>query len=154
VKLDTERQVELRLRAATGEIPQLRAQLDGLRQSAGAGTVTLAGASDALAAATLQSRLEELAATAGVAIASTESLPAETAGDYRRIGLRMAISGGYDGIVRLLSAIDAATPPLAVDSLQIHGNARVASSRETAQLDAAYIVYGFRNGTVMLEPKP
>ena len=51
--------------------------------------ITLEGASDAIAAAALQSHIEELAASAGATIGSTESLPTETRGAYRRIGLRL-----------------------------------------------------------------
>ena len=56
----------------------------------------LEGASDAIASANLQSRIEELAASAGATISSTESLPAEVRGGYRRIGLRYVLIGSYE----------------------------------------------------------
>jgi hypothetical protein len=57
----------------------------------------------------------------------------------------MAVSGPYENIVKLLSAVETATPPLALDNVQLHGNSRVSASAVTAQLDASFVVYGFRN---------
>jgi hypothetical protein len=65
----------------------------------------LAGASDAVASAALQSRIEPMAAAAGVTIGSTEILPAETRGDDRRIGLRLIVTGTYGSLVKLSGAI-------------------------------------------------
>src|SRR6478672_4460952 len=47
----------------------------------------LDGASDALAAAALQGRLQEMAARAGAPLSSAEALPGEAAGTWRRIGV-------------------------------------------------------------------
>ena len=82
-----------RLKAAADELPELRARVAQLRATAGARKVTLDGSSDAIAAANLQSHIEELAASVGVTIGSTESLPVEVRGGYRRIGLRYTLSG-------------------------------------------------------------
>jgi len=81
-----------RLKAAADELPGLRARLADLRATASTKKVILEGASDAIASANLQSRIQELAASAGAAIGSTESLPAEVRGGYRRIGLRYALN--------------------------------------------------------------
>src|SRR5262249_47091070 len=47
-----------RLRAAAEELPQLRARLDQLRSAASSRKITLEGATDAIASANLQSRIE------------------------------------------------------------------------------------------------
>jgi Tfp pilus assembly protein PilO len=141
--LSKNRLIEPRLRAAAAEVPQLRARLAELRQAANATKLTFEGASDALAAAGLQSRIEELAAAAGITIASIEGVPAEASGRYRRIGLRAAVSGTYESIVRLLGAIDTTSPPLVLDNLQIHGMV-VRGSPIAGRLDAGFVVYGFR----------
>jgi general secretion pathway protein M len=113
-----------RLKAAADELPGLRARAVELRAPASTHKVTLDGSSDAIASANLQSHIAELAAGAGVTIGSTESLPAEIRGGYRRIGLRYALSGPYETLVKFLARLDAATPPLVVDHLSIHGVTR------------------------------
>lgn len=136
----------LKLGHLVAEDPGLRARLVSL-QTAGAGSeVTLEGASDALASANLQSRLEQLAAANGVAIASTEAIAAEDRGPYRRIGLRVAINGNYDAIVKLLSAVQEAAPPLILANLQIHGLFRTVAVRASYPLETRFEVYGLRVG--------
>ena len=161
--LAQQRMLEPRLRATAAEVPVLRARLAKLREAASTRKITLDGASDAIAAANLQSRIEELAASAGVAISSTEGLPAEPRGLHRRIGLRLAISGPYESIVKLLAAIETSTPPLVLDNLQIHATLQArallqpqailrsqaalqpAGPPANSRLDAGFEVYGFRS---------
>jgi Tfp pilus assembly protein PilO len=152
--LATDRLLAPRLQAAAAEVPHLLAQVAELRQAASTRKFSLDGTSDSLASASLQSRIEELAAAAGIAIASTEGLPPETRGIYHRLGLRIAVSGSYEHIVNLLSAIEVTTPPLVIDNLQIHGNSRISASPVTAQLDASFVVYGFRNNETPTAAKP
>ncbi|HTV46469.1 MAG TPA: type II secretion system protein GspM [Stellaceae bacterium] len=138
-----------RLQAAAAALPELRAQVALLRAAARTRKVTLDGASDAIASANLQSRIEGYAAAVGATIGSTESLPAETRDGYRRIGLRFALNGPYETLVRLLAKLQEATPPLIVDNLQIHGLLRrpglPADAENDPGLDAGLDVYGFRN---------
>jgi general secretion pathway protein M len=128
------------------ELPALRARLAAL-QAAGTGNeVALDGATDALASANLQSRLEQLAAANGVTIASTEAIAAEDRGPYRRIGLRLAVNGKYEGIVKLLATIREATPPLVLGDLQIHGLLRIVGARTDYPLESRFEVYALRSG--------
>ena len=140
------RLLQPRLHAAAARVPALQEQLAGLSQRTNTRKLTIDGASDALASAGLQSRIEELATAAGVSIGSTEALPAEARGLYRRVGLRMSINGAYANIVELLAAIEASTPPLVLDNLQIHGAMR-AIAKPADRLDAGFEVYGFRSST-------
>jgi len=100
--LENRRMLVPRLKAAADELPELRASVAELRATAGARKVTLEGSSDAIASANLQSHIEELAASVGVTIGSTESLPVEVRGGYRAIGLRYTLSGPYETLVKLL----------------------------------------------------
>jgi general secretion pathway protein M len=152
-----------RLSAAAAELPALRARLTELQASATTRNIALDGASDAIAGANLQSRIEELASSAGVAIGSTEGLAAENRGGYRRIGLRLAITGDYDAIVKLLGAIETAAPPLILSNLQFHGTLRQMGQRQmgqppmdqpqTSRVDAGFEVYGFRRTDTPVAPK-
>ena len=134
-----------RLKTTADELPGLRARAAELRATASTHKVTLDGSSDAIASANLHSHIAELAASAGVTIGSTESLPAEVRGGYRRIGLRYALSGPYEVLVKFLAKLEAATPPLVIDNLQIHGVLRRPGTAIVSTLDAGFDVYGFRN---------
>lgn len=128
-------------------VPSLRTRLAAL-QTAGAGNneVTLDGESDALASANLQSRLGQLAAASGVTIASTEAITAAERAPYRRIGLRVAVNGNYEAIVKLLAAIQKGAPPLILANLQIHGLLRAVAVRTSYPLETRFEVYGLRVG--------
>jgi general secretion pathway protein M len=143
-----------RLSATADELPGLRAQVEQLRAAAGTRKLTLEGTSDAIAAAALQSRIEELATSVGATIGSTESLPAEARSGYRRIGLRYVLSGPYETLVRFLAKLEAATPPLVIDNLHIHGVLRRPGTPAAAGLDAGLDVYGYRDGEKPVASKP
>jgi general secretion pathway protein M len=142
--LTDRRMLAPRLSAAAAELPELRARLAELQVAATTRDIVIDGASDAIAAANLQSRIEELASSAGVTIGSTEGLAAENRGGYRRIGLRLAISGDYDGIIKLLAAIETTAPPLVLSNVQFHGVLRPTAQAQSSRLDAGFEVYGFR----------
>jgi hypothetical protein len=144
--LENRRMLLPRLQAAAAELPALRTSVEELRAAAGTRKITLDGGSDALAAAALQSRIEELAASLGATIGSTESLPVETRSGYRRIGLRYVLSGPYEILVKFLAKLEAATPPLVIDNLHIHGVLRRPGTPAAAGLDAGLDVYGYREG--------
>ena len=143
--LENRRMLVPRLKAAADELPELRASVAELRATAGARKVTLEGSSDAIASATLHSHIEELAASVGETIGSTESLPVEVRGGYRAIGLRYTLSGPYETLVKLLAKLEAATPPLVIENLHIHGVLRRPGTPAASALDAGLDVFGFRN---------
>jgi len=133
-----------RFSVAAEQLPALRAAVAEAKAVASTRKIALEGASDAIAAANLQSHLEELAAAAGVEIGSSEGRAPENRGAYRRIGLRLAVSGEYESVVKLLSAIETAAPPLIIANLQLHGALRPRAEPSTASIDAAFEVFGFR----------
>lgn len=154
--LARQRMLQPRLHAAAEDVPGLRSRLAELQASVNSKKITLEGSSDAIAAANLQSMIDELAASAGVTVASTEGLAPDNRGAYRRIGLRIAVNGEYENLLALLAAIEKANPPLVIDNLQIrarlHAMAilqapmapRPANAPGVARLDVGFEVYGFR----------
>src|SRR5262249_40610402 len=90
------------------------------------------------------SRVEELAAAASIAIASSESLPAENRPSYRRVGLRVTVSGDYDGIVKLLGAVETAAPPLITANLRVRGFLRSAAETANGRAEGGFEIYAFR----------
>jgi hypothetical protein len=152
--IENARMLVPRLKAAADELPGLRTRVAELRASAGTHKLTIEGSSDAIASANLQSHIAEVAASVGVTIGSTESLPAEARGGYRRIGLRYALSGPYETLVKFLAKLEAATPPLVIDNLSIHGVLRRPGTPAASALDAGLDVYGFRNNENLVAAKP
>ena len=152
--LENRRMLVPRLKAAADELPELRASVAKLRATAGARKVTLEGSSDAIASANLQSHIAEFAASVGVTVGSTESLPVETRGGYRRIGLRYTLSGPYETLLKFIAKLEAATPPLVIENLHIHGVLRRPGTPAAGALDAGLDVYGFRENDKTVAAKP
>jgi hypothetical protein len=125
--------------------------LPSLRATPGTDTplpvMTLSGATDSVAAASLQGAIQEMVRSVGANLGSVEIVPSEMAEGLRRIGLKVTLSGSAETIARLLMAIEQAEPPILVDELQIHGNAMAlpgTGPRSDPRLDANFVVYAFR----------
>jgi general secretion pathway protein M len=143
----------LEQRALAERMDGLAASLPALRQmvAAGAGNreaagATLTGASDSVASATLQERVQAMATAAGATLSSVETLPAESTGAWRRIGLRVSLTVSWPVLINLLRALDEATPRMLVDDLHVHGTVLVAHP-VVLPLPTAFTVYAFRPGT-------
>ncbi|HEV2673543.1 MAG TPA: type II secretion system protein GspM [Aliidongia sp.] len=134
-----------RMSLVAEEVPALQARAASV--PANNGTATFEGATDALAGASLQSLLQSLASTAGAGLSSLETLTADQAGPYRRIGVKLSISAPLPVLVELMAQIEQAHPPMLIDDLQIHGSPIVLPGAQSAALDAGFTVYGFRGGT-------
>lgn len=154
VAAETRRMLVWKLDAVSRELPVLRSRMAKLRAAAAVDTHTLGGASDAVASAALQGRIGEIASTAGVAIASAESLPTEVQDGHRRVGLKLAVNGSYQGLIDLLAGLERTAPPLVVDNLQIRSSHQrlrgpvpprsQAAAEQVPALNASFEVYGFR----------
>ena len=166
--LTQKRMLAAKLATAAGELPRLNQRLTQLRQASSARKIFLDGSSDAIAGANLQSHIEELANTAGIVISTTEARPPEVLGPDRKIGLRIAVSGGYESILKFLATVESGSPPLVLDNIQIHATLggrlslpaypvalpqtpnQPSDQPAEARLDAGLDVYGFRrSGSAM-----
>ncbi len=147
-----ERQGTLTRRMAqiAADLPRLRTQAAS-PQTAVPVTV-LDGASDAVAGAALQQRLQQIASGLGATLASTELLSGDPAGAYRRIGIRITVSSTWPVIVRLLDAIAGNTPRLLVNDLQIQAM-RASLTDANPTLNVTMVVFGFRAGTSQPAPQ-
>ncbi|MBV8777902.1 MAG: hypothetical protein JO258_11965 [Alphaproteobacteria bacterium] len=142
--LDGRRVLAAKLTAAAERMPGLRERASQLRASSGENRVVLEGASDALAAAGLQSRLEEMASATGATIASSESLPSEPREGFRRVGIRLAVSGRYDSLLHFFAALESAAPPLVVDNARLSGGLAAVTAGGAAPLTASLEIAGLR----------
>ncbi len=105
----------------------------------------LAGGSDAIAGANLQSALQDLATQAGTSLDSAAMLPATPAGALRRICMQVSVTATWPVLVALLQAIGNATPRMIVDSISLN-NAGLPGSGQSSQIQANFSVTGFRAG--------
>jgi general secretion pathway protein M len=153
-EVDAKAALLIQLNAVAAELPALRSRAARLRAPVDNHKIMLAGTSDAVASAALQGRIETMATAAGMTIGSTEMLPAEARGEYRRIGLRLLVNGSYDSLIKLLASIETAVPPLLVNDLQIHSPELRLGVATNGELDASVAVYGFRSAKTAAPATP
>jgi general secretion pathway protein M len=126
-------------------LPSLRRQAEAWAGGQASAGVTLSGASDAVAGAMLQERVQIMATAAGATPTSVETLAAEQTGTWRRIGLRVALTTTWPVLVMLLQALDQATPRMLVDDLHVHSTLLVANP-VALPLQTSFTIYAFRTG--------
>lgn len=134
-----------RMRQIAGDLPRLEQQAAGSVQVGPAKFTVLEGASDAIAGAALQQRIQELAAKAGVSLSSLEALPPQQVGGYRQVGVRIAVNAPWAALVALLAAVADGSPQMLVDDLQMHGGYGLIREANVP-LTATLAVVGFRVG--------
>jgi general secretion pathway protein M len=136
-----------RMASTAALLPELRQQLEtGAAGNRASVVAVLAGATDALAGANLQEQVQKMAALAGASLASIETLPAEQAGAWRRIGLRVSLTVSWQVLIQLLESVNRATPAMLIDDLRVH--ASTSTSRPAGlPLQTSFTVFGFRDNT-------
>jgi general secretion pathway protein M len=106
-------------------------------------TTMLPGASDALAAADLQERVQQMASSAGVSLTAVETLPATTAGEWHRVSLRISLSAPWPVLMGLLRAIEKSPTRILIDDVHFH-SATAATHPTLVPIQASAVLYGFR----------
>ena len=132
-----------RMTALVETLPELRRQAEAVGQAPAAAAL-LAGATDALAGAALQTRVRELAASTNASLTSTETLPAEAAGGFRRIAVRVSTTVAWPVLVRLLDELGQATPRMLVDDVQLRAGTAVVGGSPIVPLNVTLTVFAFR----------
>jgi general secretion pathway protein M len=133
-----------RMEQAAVTLPALRRQAEISAGRPAAANATLPSTSDAVAGAMLQERVEAMATEAGAILTSVETLPAEPAGAWRRIGLRVALTAPWAVLIRLLEALDLASTPMLADDLHVHTSPIDARQPPTLPVQASFTVIAFR----------
>lgn len=139
-----------RMADLAGSLPELQREAAAQSTDATPKSATLQGASDALAGAALQSLVETMSNSAGGHLTSTEALPAEQVGAYRRVALRVAVDATWPVLIRLMQAIERATPRMFIDDIQIHAQPAAEKVHEPP-LDISFTVLAFRAATTGAE---
>ena len=135
-----------RMEQIAAELPELK-RLDAAAPTGAAPVRVLEGATDALAGATLQQAVQDVAGKTGASLSSTEALPVEQLGRYRRIAVRVALSAPWPVFVRFLDSIIGGSPRMLVNDLQVQGRRSILLQAGDGPLTGSMVVFGFRLGT-------
>ena len=133
------------MEALVATLPALRAEAVHARTAVPQATLIM-GDSDAVAAAALQGRIEEMARQQDARLASVAILPGEPAGIWRRVGLRIEVNAPFAVVVRLLQTLLATTPTMIIDDVSLTA-AAISTPGRPATMDAEFTVYAFRRGS-------
>jgi general secretion pathway protein M len=139
--LVAQRALAAHMQALAEAAPALRAAL--ARQSRGGAEALLSGDSDAIAAANLQSMLQEIAAGSGAGLQSVAPVAVQPLGNLRKIGLLVSLSGDWPQFIAFLAAAETATPRMVVEDLALTTTA-LADPGGDIQLQASFTVSAFR----------
>lgn len=149
--IDDLRAANERFRRVAAELPARRAQLAALRQRQASSEGFLQGTNDALVAAQIQNRVKALAEAAHGELKSTQVLPVQDEGKYRRITIRVQLAVDLGAAQSLLYGIETASPLLFLDNLDMRAHAIDRRrdrdrSGEDSGLDLRFDVYGYVRG--------
>lgn len=107
------------------------------------GATMLPGATDAVAAADLQERVQKMAADAGISLTAVETLPATQEGKWRRVSLRISMNAPWPVLMDLLRAIDGSPTRILVDDVHFH-SATLVTHPAVLPVQASMVLFGFR----------
>jgi general secretion pathway protein M len=130
------------------QVPDLKKRAESSGHTGPAPSLVVEGPSDAVAAATLQGKVQSMATEVGTTLTSVENLPHEPVGTaYHRIGLKISLNASWPVLIALLKAVDQATPPMLLDDVQIHGSP-LPMVNVNRGLEANFTIWALRAGPV------
>ena len=138
------RQQVLRYRYQLAERPALEEAANALESNNPLNAVTLPGGNPALAAASLQQRLQELAVENNVRVMSLSVRTPQPDGPLERIALDARVQAEIVGLRNLLFELENAEPFLFFDYFSVHSRSGRRGQMETQNLDVRLGVYGLR----------
>jgi general secretion pathway protein M len=103
----------------------------------------LPGATDAVAAADLQERVQKMAAAAGVNLTAVETLPALPAGRWHKVPLRISLNASWPVLTELIRAIEQSSTRILIDDVRFH-SPTVLARPTVLPIQASMVLYGFR----------
>jgi general secretion pathway protein M len=121
------------------------AKVGTLRDEGDGEAAYLQGASEALVSADLQNRVKTVVQANGGVLNSTQILDATNEEGFRRLAVRVRMSGGSEALYKVLYALETERPFLFIDNIDI--NARTIRQREgqgeTIELMVSFDLFGF-----------
>lgn len=142
--LDIRRVLASHMADLSATLPDLRARLADMEAHGPPPVAVLDGATDAIAGASLQEKLQEIARRVGAKLNSIETLAAEQRGAYRRIGVRVSLTAQWPVLIGLFGAVEKATPRMLVDDVQLRASP-LRLRPDEAQISATFTLFAFRS---------
>lgn len=105
------------------------------------------GDTPTLAAASLQDTLHQLASEKGITIQSTQVMREETVGEFRRIAVRLTVTGELRQLAEFLAGVEFGPKRLSVPFLEITRRGAVLRGQSARALAATIEVNAFLQGT-------
>jgi len=125
----------------------LRAERDDQRQKlAQAKQRLLPGSSGTLGAAALQERANSLAAEKGVTVQSTQVMKEEPVDPFRKIAIRLTLSGELRPLAELLSGLEYGPQQLSIPFIEVSRRGAVPGAKGPRTLSATVEVSGYLEG--------
>ncbi len=103
----------------------------------------LPGATDAVAAADLQERIQKMASSAGASLTAVETLPATPSGKWHKVTLRISLNAPWPVLMDLLRSIEQSPTRILIDDVHFH-SVTVVSHPTVMPIQASMVLYGFR----------
>jgi hypothetical protein len=132
-----------RMQNLAATLPNLRAAAAKPGGGEASGAIMLPGASDAVAAADLQERVQKMASTAGASLTAVETLPATPSGKWHKVSLRISLNAPWPVLMELLRSIEESPTRILIDDVHFH-TATVVAHPTTLPVQASMVLYGFR----------
>lgn len=133
-----------RLKRSAGDLPRLRAAVAAWRDENHGDDLLLAGSSDTVAAAALQTALKALVEQGGAKLSSAEVLPPDTVDRFRKVGIRVSFSGDLSLVSSVLGGIESSHPVIFLDNLDIRNAGKASGDDADQSLTVAIDVFGLR----------
>lgn len=132
-----------RFAAVAASAEDVEAAAEAIESRQAQSGIFIQGASDAQAAAALQSRINSVVRSAGGDLRSVQSLPPESsaAEGVSRIGVQLQYIGTIHNLRRLLYELETGTPLLFVEKLEMRGRlSRRSRQDENLQVDPNFLI--------------
>jgi general secretion pathway protein M len=138
-----------RYERAGSTLQQRQNELAALRQKQAAQDGFLQGANETLLGADIQNRIKTLAEAAHGELKSTQILPVQEEGKYRRVTVRGQMSLGLAAAQRVFYGLESTMPMLFLDNVNIRARSesrRQSEKTDDVVLDLRFDVYGYMRG--------
>ena len=138
-------------RLASADLGKLEESLSELSRQPSHTRSYLSGDSEALVAAQLQNVVKQTVERAGGLLDSTLIVPVETTGQFRRITVRIRMSGTIESVFLVLHDLESKEPYLFIDQVDISAvpvrrHRRTNPHSAETQLRASFDVFGYMRG--------
>lgn len=102
----------------------------------------VAGDSEAVASAAVQSWFNSMADEHGLEINSIAAGSNQTVGSIRMVGIQVSLSGQYDSVMRVVNLVENSSPKLFVTKMELYAPADFGSDQPEAPVTANMTVLG------------